>query len=72
MQLHHMALMENALDKARKNEESQNRFFSTMSHDMRTPLNAIIGLTELAEKSYGDAGQTAEYLTKIRRPASSF
>lgn len=66
VQLHHMALMENALDKARKNEESQNRFFSTMSHDMRTPLNAIIGLTELAEKSYGDAGQTAEYLTKIR------
>ena len=65
VQLHHMALMENALDKARKNEESQNRFFSTMSHDMRTPLNAIIGLTELAEKSSGNVKQTAEYLTKI-------
>ena len=40
-------------------------FLSTMSHDIRTPMNAIIGLTTLAEKDLGDVESTRESLRKI-------
>jgi len=40
-------------------------FLSTMSHDIRTPMNAIIGLTTIAEKNIGDKESTAESLRKI-------
>ena len=40
-------------------------FLSTMSHDIRTPMNAIIGLTTIAEKNLGDVESTRENLRKI-------
>ena len=40
-------------------------FLSTMSHDIRTPMNAIIGLTTIAEKNIGDVESTGESLRKI-------
>ena len=40
-------------------------FLSTMSHDIRTPMNAIIGLTTIAEKNLGDVESTKESLRKI-------
>ncbi|MBQ6502203.1 MAG: response regulator, partial [Mogibacterium sp.] len=40
-------------------------FLSTMSHDIRTPMNAIIGLTTIAEKNLGDVEATGESLRKI-------
>ena len=40
-------------------------FLSTMSHDIRTPMNAIIGLTTIAEKNLGDVQSTGESLRKI-------
>ena len=40
-------------------------FLSTMSHDIRTPMNAIIGLTTIAEKNLGDVASTEESLRKI-------
>ena len=40
-------------------------FLSTMSHDIRTPMNAIIGLTAIAEKNLGDTVSTGENLRKI-------
>ena len=40
-------------------------FLSTMSHDIRTPMNAIIGLTTLAEKNLDDLDSTRESLRKI-------
>ena len=49
--------------------ESANRaktdFLSTMSHDIRTPMNAIIGLTAIAQKNLGDTETTGESLRKI-------
>lgn len=49
--------------------ESANRaktiFLSTMSHDIRTPMNAIIGLTTIAEKNIGDDELVKENLRKI-------
>ncbi len=40
-------------------------FLSTMSHDIRTPMNAIIGLTTIAEKKLDDREVVAENLRKI-------
>ena len=40
-------------------------FLSAMSHDIRTPMNAIIGLTAIAEKNLGDAEAVGENLRKI-------
>lgn len=64
-QLQQRRLLENALASARKSEKSKNSFFSNMSHDMRTPLNAIIGFTELAQKTPEDAQKLCEYMGKI-------
>ena len=40
-------------------------FLSTMSHDIRTPMNAIMGLTTIAEKNLGDEESTRDSLRKI-------
>ena len=40
-------------------------FLSTMSHDIRTPMNAIIGLTTIAEKNLDDPEAVGENLRKI-------
>ena len=40
-------------------------FLSTMSHDIRTPMNAIIGLTAIAEKNLDDKEAVGENLRKI-------
>jgi signal transduction histidine kinase/CheY-like chemotaxis protein len=40
-------------------------FLSTMSHDIRTPMNAIIGLTTITEKNLGDKESVRENLRKI-------
>ena len=41
-------------------------FLSTMSHDIRTPMNAIIGLTTIAEKNVTDAQSVSDNLRKIK------
>ena len=44
-----LSVTEKALDAARAASESKTEFFSRMSHDMRTPMNGILGLAELSE-----------------------
>ena len=57
------------LQASAKEAEAANRaktdFLSTMSHDIRTPMNAIIGLTAIAEKNLGDTEAVGENLRKI-------
>ena len=65
-QLRERKLLEDSLELARKNEASKQTFFSSMSHDMRTPLNAIISLSELARKNAGDPARVQDYLSKIQ------
>ena len=52
-----------------KEAEAANRaktdFLSTMSHDIRTPMNAIIGLTSIAEKTLDDRDSVRDSLRKI-------
>ena len=54
-----------AVRKAEAANRAKTDFLSTMSHDIRTPMNAIIGLTTLAEKNPGDVESTKESLRKI-------
>ena len=48
-----------------KSAEEKNAFFSNISHDMRTPLNAVIGFAGLGEMAE-DASQKDEYFSKIK------
>ncbi len=64
-QLEQKKLLENALETAKKSEKTKNAFFSNMSHDMRTPLNAIIGLTALAKQNIDDSDKLRDYIEKI-------
>ena len=65
IQLEHLKITEDALASIKKTAESKNMFFSNMSHDMRTPLNGIIGLSDLAGKHIDEADKIKEYLRKI-------
>ncbi len=42
-------LLKDTLAISKRNEKAKNAFFANMSHDMRTPLNGILGLCQLAE-----------------------
>lgn len=65
-QLRQMILLEDSLKAAHASDESQKQFFAGISHDMRTPLNVIIGMSEVAEKRIEDTGRIRNYLEKIR------
>lgn len=58
-------LLKGALSAAEQSEKSQQQFFSVMSHDMRTPLNIIIGMTSLALQDDCDREKMVDYLNKI-------
>lgn len=58
-------ILEEALDKAEKASKAKSDFLSRMSHDIRTPLNAIMGMTELALMNTGDEAKVREYLKTI-------
>ncbi|WP_294149621.1 response regulator [uncultured Clostridium sp.] len=59
-----------AEEEARRAAESANqaksRFLSNMSHDIRTPMNAIIGMTEIAAAHLDDKDRLKDSLEKIR------
>lgn len=65
-ELEHMQVTERALKVARENTKSRNMFFSAMSHDMRAPLNGIIGMAELAELHKEDQYLVSDYVRKIK------
>ena len=58
-------LLKGALSAAEQSEKSQKQFFSIMSHDMRTPLNIIIGMAGLALQPDCDREKMVDYLNKI-------
>lgn len=60
-------LLEAALAAAEKTVEQKAMFFSNASHDMRTPLNAIIGLSKLARNPDNTPDKVQDYLCKIER-----
>jgi signal transduction histidine kinase/ActR/RegA family two-component response regulator len=58
-----------ALLSAERANEAKSTFLSSMSHDLRTPLNGVIGFTELAIKE-ADQDKKQDYLEKIRMSGS--
>lgn len=58
-------MLEEALANANLAMVAKNTFLSNMSHDMRTPLNAIFGYTALARKNAHDTAAVEDYLGKI-------
>ena len=54
-----------ALDEAREANESKQNFFSKMSHDIRTPLNVVLGMTQIAQKYKCDTPRLENALDSI-------
>ncbi len=50
---------------AEQSNKAKTTFLNSMSHDIRTPMNAIIGFTALAQTHIDNAEQVQDYLTKI-------
>lgn len=57
--------LKSALDSAKAASNAKSRFLSNMSHDIRTPMNAIIGMTAIAAAHIDDRDRVLECLKKI-------
>ena len=57
--------LEDALDQAQSANHAKSAFLMNMSHDIRTPMNAIIGFTTLANERVEDTEAVRDYLQKI-------
>ena len=62
----HLAKLEEALERARAAERARSMFFSIVSHDIRTPLNAILGYSELLQGGIESPSEKEEALKSIR------
>ena len=59
-------ILQDAYRAAEKANKAKSEFLFNMSHDIRTPMNAIIGFTELMEESIDDREAVLGYLKKIK------
>lgn len=57
--------LEDAVNAAQSANRAKSTFLSNMSHDIRTPMNAIIGFATLAAANAGNGEKVKDYLTKI-------
>ena len=64
-QLEEHTLLVNSLNRAVRSDKAKQVFFSNMSHEMRTPLNAIINLAGIARRSVQNPQRVTQYLEKI-------
>ena len=62
-------MLEDALRQAKLAGKARNTFLSNMSHDMRTPMNAIFGFAALARKNLRDPEAAREYIGRMESSA---
>ena len=62
--------LEEALALAESANRAKTTFLNSMSHDIRTPMNAIIGYTGLAKSHIDNKEQISDYLQKIEKSSS--
>ena len=60
------AELEKSAEQAKNANEAKTRFLFNMSHDIRTPMNAIVGFSGLLEKNLQNEKKAKEYLEKIQ------
>lgn len=65
-QVEKQMLLKQALRQAETANMARSIFLSNMSHDIRTPLNAIIGYTDLIKQNLGDREKVNDFVNKIR------
>ncbi len=58
--------LQEAVQNAIQANHAKSRFLANMSHDIRTPMNAIVGITSLMEHSLHDPEKLENYLSKIQ------
>ena len=58
--------IERSAEKANAANAAKTRFLFNMSHDIRTPMNAIIGFSELLEEHIDEREKALDYIAKIR------
>ncbi len=63
-------LTEAALHRAEEASAAKTEFLSNMSHDIRTPINGIMGMLDIAEENFEDQARVRDCLTKMRGAAS--
>ena len=61
-----MVVLKNALQKAEEGNRAKSSFLFAMSHDLRTPMNAIVGLTKLMQYSLNDPETLDSYIQKLQ------
>lgn len=59
-------VLQDALDAAQHANRAKTVFLNNMSHDIRTPMNAVIGYTTLAQANTDDKEKVSDYLSKIQ------
>ena len=57
---------ENATKEAEKANKAKSEFLTNMSHDIRTPMNAIVGITNLMEHEEGGSDKLHTYIEKVQ------
>ena len=62
--------MASALHKAEEASQAKTEFLSNMSHDIRTPINGIMGMLDIAEANFDDQARVKDCLVKMRGAAS--
>ena len=61
---------EKALRKAEEASAAKTEFLSNMSHDIRTPINGIMGMLDIAEDNFDNKARVRDCMTKMRGAAS--
>lgn len=66
MELKNQALLKEAFHTVEDANRAMSDFLSSMSHDIRTPMNAVLGFSELIEKSAYNPAKVTEYTQKMQ------
>lgn len=60
-------VLKNALEAAEKANRAKSEFLSRMSHDIRTPMNAILGMTTIADSHINDPERKCRSWMAVRK-----